>query len=70
MDNKKAAAAMAAVMNYIKSQEEAILAQGAGPALPEKTDPQPTNSIWGMSGRQQQMQLRTLMQLKNFHGSR
>ena len=70
MENtKKAAAAIAAVMLYIKSEEEAIAmqAQAAGPAMP-MISRAPTQVIkpWALNGRQTQMQIRTLMQLKTF----
>ncbi len=66
----KATAAVAAVMYYIQSEEEAVVQAGieaqaapapaARPAAPVKP--------WGISGRQAQMQLRSLMELKAFHG--
>jgi hypothetical protein len=61
---KKIAAAMSAVMAYIKTQEEAAAMQAqmsmtAQPALaPVK--------LWGMSARQAQMQMRNLMQMRTF----
>jgi hypothetical protein len=70
MENKKkAAAAMAAVMEYIAAEEEAIRVQsmaapGVSPASallgggPVK--------LWGVSGRQAQMQMRSLMQMRTF----
>jgi hypothetical protein len=61
MENrKKAAAAMAAVIDYIKTEEEAIRIQSAAPiaAGPVK--------LWGVSGRQAQMQMRNLMQMRTF----
>ena len=66
---QKAAAAISAVMLYIKSEEEAIAmqAQAAGPAMP-MVSRAPTQVIkpWALNGRQTQMQIRTLMQLKTF----
>ena len=71
MNNKKIAAAMTAVMNYIKTQEEMAYMQ----AVPEQTAAQvqvpvaPVSmNLWGISGRQTQMQVRQLMQTKAFHG--
>ena len=68
-NNKKAAAAMAAVMNYITTEEEAICIQSM--ATPAVT-PSPASSaaapmkLWGVSGRQAQMQMRNLMQMRTF----
>jgi hypothetical protein len=67
----KTAAAIAAVLQYIKTQEEAIAMQSAmqaaQPQMPRFD--QPSAAIvkpWGVSGRQAQMQMRNLMQLKAF----
>ncbi len=64
-NDKKMAAAMAAVTYYIKTQEEAA-AMTAMPAA-EETPVRAVN-LWGVSGRQSQMQMRNLMQMKAFHG--
>jgi hypothetical protein len=63
--NKKMAAAMAAVTYYIKSQEEAA----AMAAMPAEEKPAPAGAVnlWGVSGRQNQMQMGSLMQMKAFH---
>ena len=61
-DTKKIAAALAAVVNYIKTGEEDKFMQEV-PAAPV----QPPARLWGISGRQMQMQLRNLMQLKTLH---
>ena len=68
--DKKRVAAIAAVMNYIKSEEEMVAAQamagrGAGrqPAAPVAIN------LWGVSGRQEIMQMRSLMQLRSFRGT-
>ncbi len=69
MENKKKiAAASAAVIAYIKTEEEArwALSQPAPPPRPKL----PPMTLWGMSGRQTMMQNRNLMQLKTFHRSR
>ena len=68
-EKKKMAAAMAAVMNYIKTQEEAA---AMGPQLPQAAPAGPAApvNLWGMSGRQSIMQMRNLMQMKGFHGSK
>ena len=67
--DKKIAAAMAAVMAYIKTEEEAASMLSQAPA-PEQGAflPTPPVNLWGMSGRQSQMQLGSLMQLKVFNG--
>ena len=72
MENtKKISAAISAVMNYIKTEEEAIYIQSL--ALPA-VEPIPEAyaaaaapvKLWGMSGRQAQMQMRNMMQMKTF----
>ena len=68
-DVKKAAAAISAVLLYIKAEEEAIAmqSQAAGPVMP-LVSRAPTQVIkpWALNGRQTQMQIRTLMQRKTF----
>ncbi|MGD9044761.1 MAG: hypothetical protein PVG06_13665 [Desulfobacterales bacterium] len=72
-DVKKAAAAISAVLLHIKAEEEAVAmqsamqAQAAGPAMP-LVSRAPTQVIkpWALNGRQTQMQIRTLMQLRTF----
>lgn len=68
MDNKKKTAAISAVMAYIKTEEEAVCAasMAAASALP----PAPPLKLWGVSGRQAQMQMRNMMQMKAFQGFR
>jgi len=71
MKNKKKIAAASAVLAYIKEEEEiagamALRAQAGIQEAPASAYQQV--SMWGMSGRQTQMQLRSLMQLKAFHG--
>ena len=69
MDKKKLAAAMSAVFTYIKTSEEAAAFQAAQALDPIESQPhqimQP-NNIWGISGRQTQMQANTMMQLRVF----
>ncbi len=69
-DDQKIAAAIAAVMHYIKTEEEAIAMQAAMPAAAQMPlfaqPPAPTIKPWGISGRQAQMQMRNLMQLRTF----
>ena len=68
---RKTAAAIAAVMHYVKTEEEAIAMQNAllaaqsqvqQPAQPPAAAVKP----WGASGRQAQMQMRNLMQMRTF----
>ncbi len=70
---KKITAAIGAVTLYIKTGEEAAMMQ----ALPEapaqeeiKLPPFAAPSMWGISGRTDQMQLRSMMQMKAFHRMR
>jgi hypothetical protein len=69
-EKKKRAAVMAAVTTYIKSQEEAMMMAGSGPVLEKevRTTPLPPPSLWGVSGRQDMMNFRNMMQMKAFHG--
>jgi hypothetical protein len=70
-NHKKATiAAMAGVIAYIKSGEEAACAMGQAPEngadqMPDRSFPQA--KPWGVSGRQAQMNTRFLMQMKAFH---
>ena len=72
MENaRKATAAVAAVLQYIKTQEEAIAMQSAMQAAQPQValvaqPPAPAVKPWGVSGRQAQMQMRNLMQLRTF----
>ncbi len=73
-DNKKVTAAIAAVMGYIQ-EEEALSIQAAMcgmPQSPAASAALAANSIkpWGMSGRQAQMQMRNLMQMRTFQRNR
>ncbi len=73
MDKKKKIAAIAAVTHYIKSEQEAVafsIAQFPD-TIPETKEETPfVLNLWGISGRQQQMQMRSMMQMKAFHGSK
>ena len=66
---KKISAAIAAVMHFIQ-EEEAILMQqaamGGMPQAPSVSAPTTTISPWAMNGRQTQMQMRNLMQMRTF----
>ena len=68
---KKIAAAISGVLAYIKTEEEILCAQQMGtPAAGLPTQPPATPlKLWGISGRQEQMHLRGLMQLRTFKGS-
>ena len=70
MENaQKTAAAIAAVVQYIKTEEEAIAMQNAMLAAQfqmPRLDQSPAVKPWGVSGRQAQMQMRNLMQLRTF----
>ena len=71
MDNpKKITAAIAAVTYYMRMEEEAILMQQAGmggmPQAPSVPAPATAISPWSMNGRQTQMQMRHLMQMRTF----
>lgn len=68
-DKKVKAAICAAVINYIKSESEMAAVAGLVAAnrgrSPLEQGPFVNRSPWGAGGRQAQMQLRTLMQLKS-----
>jgi len=70
MDNteKKISAAIAAVMSYIQTDEEAICAAGMMAAPPVAAAPAPSApmNLWAISGRQSMMQTRNLMQMRAF----
>jgi hypothetical protein len=67
----KMAAICSAVLQYIKSEEEALImqAQAASQAAATTAAVRPANA-WGVSGRQAHMNLRTLMQFKAFNRMR
>lgn len=66
MNNKKIAAAMSAVMVYIRTQEEMAFMQGTQETEQAQPISAPVN-LWGISGRQDQMQMRFMVQMKSFH---
>jgi len=70
MDNqKKVTAAIAAVTYYMRKEEEAILMQQAAMGgMPQVLAPLPPAAVnpRGMNGRQTQMQMRNLMQMRAF----
>jgi hypothetical protein len=63
-NEKKLAAALAAVTAYIQTEEEALV-------LPPPEKPRPRRfdqgNLWALSGRQGMMQMRNLMQMKTFN---
>jgi hypothetical protein len=63
-NEKRLAAALAAVTAYIQTEEEALV-------MPAPKRPEPRRfeqgNLWGMSGRQGMMQMRGLMQMKTFN---
>jgi hypothetical protein len=73
MDNqKKISAAIAAVMHYIQEEEAILMQQAAMGGMPQAPSaPAPAFSPWSLHGRQTQMQMRNLMQMRTFQrGSR
>ncbi len=65
--DKKQAAAIAAVTLYLKAEQEAAAMQAAAAAqLPAVAHAAPPLKVWGLSGRQAQMQMRNMMQMKTF----
>ena len=59
---KKIAAAMAAVMYYLQAEEQLAGLPFAPPAAEAAAPAGP--KLWALNGRQAQMQLRNLMQLR------
>ena len=63
-NEKRLAAALAAVSAYIQTEEEALV-------MPAPKRPEPRRfeqgNLWGISGRQGMMQMRNLMQMKTFN---
>ena len=70
MENrKKKAAAISAVISYIKTEEEALSMQPIAAVDQASYSSTPVQlKLWGISGRQAQMQMRNLMQMKAFYG--
>lgn len=72
MENKKKiTAAISAVMNCMRTEEEAICIQSL--AAPEVEPVQASRAaamgpvkLWGISGRQARMQMRNMMQMRTF----
>ena len=68
-EKKKIIAAVSGVMHYIKTQEEAAMAASMGLQGPAAVPAPPVNA-WGMHGRQAMMQMRGMMQMKVFQGTK
>jgi hypothetical protein len=66
-NKKKLVAATSAVLKYIQQEKEIIYSQ---PFPAAAHTPSVKLRLWGMSGRQAQMQMRNLMQMKAFHGAK
>lgn len=63
---RKKKAAIAAVTHYLRTEAEA--ARFSAGDQPAKTVPMDMSAPWTMGGRVHQMQLRSMMQWKAFHG--
>jgi hypothetical protein len=68
MEDKRIAAAIAAVLQYIRTDEEAVQMLAAQPfgELGKSAAARAAFSPWGLHGRQTQMQNRNLMQMRAF----
>ena len=68
VNEKKIGAAIAAVMSYIQTEEQAVCAasMAASPAALAPAAPAAPMKLWAVSGRQSLMQMRNLMQMKSF----
>jgi hypothetical protein len=71
MENKKKiSAAIAAVMHYIQEEEAVLRQQTAMNSMPQVPSavsaPATSISPWSLNGRQTQMQMRNLMQMRTF----
>ena len=68
--NKKMIAAVSAVVNYIKNEEDQMRIQAANPVAAGQFQSAPLAPVkmWSMNGRMSMMQIRNLMQIKAFHG--
>ncbi len=64
--NTRKIAAVAAVMRYIRDEEDMICAPADAPQpAPMRSAP---TGLWGLAGRQEIMQMGNMMQMKAFHG--
>lgn len=64
---KKMTAAISAVMSYLQEEEAAIQMQAASDQALISAATSTGYKPWGMTGRQAQMQMRNMIQLKAFH---
>ena len=70
MKDRKMIAAVSAVLAYIKEEEDVLTAMALQRERSQRAltrSLQVQMNIWGVTGRQAQMQLRNLMQAKAFH---
>jgi hypothetical protein len=65
-DQKKISAAIAAVMHYINEEEAVLLQAAMGTQAPSVRASAAGFSPWSLNGRQVQMQMRNLMQMRAF----
>jgi hypothetical protein len=63
-NEKRLAAALAAVTTYIQTEEEALLSPPPKRPEPRRFD---QGNLWSLSGRQGMMNMRGLMQMKTFN---
>ena len=63
-NEKRLAAALAAVTTYIQTEEEALVMPPPAKPEPRRFD---QGNLWALSGRQGMMQMRNLMQMKTFN---
>ncbi|MBF0118653.1 MAG: hypothetical protein HQK79_07435 [Desulfobacterales bacterium] len=65
--DKKRVAAIIAVLSYLKAEEEPMQMQVEATSLPKQANEMlGAINLWRVSGRQSQMQMRSLMQMKTF----
>jgi len=63
-NEKKLAAAFAAVTAYIQTEEEALVMPPPEKPAPRRFD---QGNLWSLAGRQGMMNMRNLMQMKTFN---
>ncbi len=63
-NEKRLAAALAAVTTYIQTEEEALVMPAPKRPEPRRFD---QGNLWAISGRQDMMYMRNLMQMKTFN---
>jgi hypothetical protein len=62
-DNKKKIAAMTAVLYYLQAEESSAVLPESRPVVPPAPE-----GFWNFSGRQSQMMLRSMAQMRLFPG--